>query len=138
MKMGICKATTLTLLLICAFLSMMPGCRPAQWPMNLPLGAPWERLLAVKKISVFQGNLVYAANASGEKIEAGDIDLNIKLNMSGGANSAEPFKKIKLTGDIKCKMFRINDVTLMNLVMSASGEKSPSVTRRSRRKVSLS
>lgn len=51
--------------------------RPAQWPMNLPLGAPWERLLAVKKISVFQGNLVYAANASGEKIEAGDIDLNI-------------------------------------------------------------
>jgi uncharacterized protein involved in outer membrane biogenesis len=97
--------------------------RSAEGLMNLPVGAPWESLLAVKKIFVFQGNLVYAANASGEKIEAGDIDLSIKLNMPGGTNSAEPFKMIKLTGDIRCKMLRIKNVALMNLVMSANGEK---------------
>lgn len=97
--------------------------RSAEGLINLPVGAPWERLLAVKKISVFQGNLVSAANASGEKIEAGDIDLSIILNVPGGTNSAEPFKKIKFTGDIRCKMLRIDNVTLMNLVMSASGEK---------------
>jgi AsmA protein len=77
----------------------------------------------VKRISVFQGNLVYADDASGEKIEAGDIDLSIKFTMPGGTNSTEPFKKITVTGDIKCKMLRINGVTLMNLVMRASGEK---------------
>ena len=85
--------------------------------------AALERLLVVKRISVFQGNLVYADDASGEKIEAGDIDLSIKWNMPGGTNSADPFKKLSLTGDIKCKMLKINDVTLMNIVMIARGEK---------------
>ena len=85
--------------------------------------AAWERLLAVKRISVFQGNLVYADDVSGEKIEAGDIDLAIIFNMPSGTNSADPFQKITLTGDIKCKNLRINDVTLMNLVMSARGER---------------
>jgi len=99
--------------------------RSAKELLNLeqPVRATLERLLAVKRISVFQGNLVYADDASGEKIEAGDIDLSIKFTMPGGTNSAEPFNMIKLTGDIKCKMLRINGVTLMNLVMRASGEK---------------
>ena len=88
-----------------------------------PVHATWERLLSVKRISVFQGNLVYVDDVSGQKIEAGDIDLSLILGMPGGTNSTEPFKKISLTGDFKCKMLRINDVTLMNLVMSARGEK---------------
>jgi len=88
-----------------------------------PVRATWGRLLAVKRISVFQGSLVYVDGASGEKIEAGDIDLRVKFTMPGGTNSTEPFKKLTLTGDIKCKMLRINDVTLMNLVMKARGEK---------------
>jgi uncharacterized protein involved in outer membrane biogenesis len=88
-----------------------------------PVRAPWQRLLAMKRISVFQGDLVYADHASGQKIEAGDIDLSIKLNPPSGTNSAEPFKKIALTGDIKCKILRINDLTLMNLVISATGDK---------------
>jgi uncharacterized protein involved in outer membrane biogenesis len=83
----------------------------------------WERLLALKRISVFQGNLVYADDASGEKIDAGDIDLDIKFNMPSGTNSADPFRKISLTGDIRCKILRINDVTVMGLVMNAKGEK---------------
>jgi uncharacterized protein involved in outer membrane biogenesis len=45
------------------------------------------------------------------------------LGCRGGTKSTEPFKKISLTGDFKCKTLRINDVTLMNLVMSARGEK---------------
>ncbi len=99
--------------------------RSAEGLSNLeqPLRALRERLFAVERISVFQGNLVYADDASGDKIEAGDIDLSLKFYVPGGTNSIEPFKKISLTGDIKCKMLRINDATLMNLVMSARGEK---------------
>jgi uncharacterized protein involved in outer membrane biogenesis len=91
------------------------------------LGKPertsWERLLAVKKISVSQGSLVYTDETSGKTIEAGDVDLSIKNSFSGGTNSAEPFKNISLTGDIRCKTLKIYDFTLMNLVVRAIAEK---------------
>ena len=88
-----------------------------------PVHPAWGRLLAMKRFSVFQGSLVYDDEVSGQKIIAGDIDLSLKFTMPGGMNSAEPFKKTSLTGDIKCKMLRINDVTLMNLAMHAISEK---------------
>ena len=88
-----------------------------------PVRTPWQRLLAVKGISISQGNLVYADDASGEKIDAGDIDLSIKNHNPGGTNSAEPLKEVSLTGDIKFKILKINDLTLMNLVMKATGKK---------------
>ena len=99
--------------------------RSADGLLNLepPVRASWEELFAVKRISVFQGSLVYADEVSGQKIEAGDIDMSLKLNKPGGKDGAEPFKKLTLTGDIKCKMLRINDVTLTNLVLRARGEK---------------
>jgi uncharacterized protein involved in outer membrane biogenesis len=84
---------------------------------------PGERLLAVKRISISQGKLVYADDASGEKIDAGDIDLSIKYHIPGGTNSAEPFKNMSLSGDIRCKILKINDLTLMDLVIHATGEK---------------
>jgi len=97
--------------------------RSAEGILNLeqPLHATWERLLAVKRISVFQGNLVYTDDGSGEKIEAGDIDLSAKFAMPSGTNRAEPLKKITLTGNINCKILRINDVALMDIVMRARG-----------------
>jgi len=83
----------------------------------------WEKLLAVKKISISQGSLVYTDETSGEKIEVGDLDLSIKNLFSGGTDSSEPFKNISFTGDIRCKILKIYNVTLMNLVMRAAGEK---------------
>ncbi|MFO7971673.1 MAG: AsmA family protein [Desulfobacterales bacterium] len=83
----------------------------------------WEKLLAVKKISISQGSLVYTDETSGEKIEVGDLDLSIRNLFSGGMDSSEPFKNISFTGDIRCKILKIYNVTLMNLVMRAVGEK---------------
>ena len=83
----------------------------------------WKKLLAVKKISISQGSLIYTNETSGEKIEVGDLDLSIRSLFSGGTDSSEPFKNISLTGDIRCKTLKIHDVTLMNLVMRAAGEK---------------
>jgi uncharacterized protein involved in outer membrane biogenesis len=83
----------------------------------------WEKLLAVKQISISQGRLVYTDERAGEKIEVGDLDLSIRIHFSGGTDSSEPFKNISFTGDTRCKTLKINNFTLTNLVMRAAGEK---------------
>jgi uncharacterized protein involved in outer membrane biogenesis len=83
----------------------------------------WEKLLVVEKISVSQGSLVYTDETSGEKIEVGDLDLSIRDLSPSGTESSEPFKNISFTGDAGCKTLKIYNLTLMNLVMRATGEK---------------
>jgi uncharacterized protein involved in outer membrane biogenesis len=83
----------------------------------------WEKLLAVKKISISEGSLVYTDETSGEKIEVGDLDLSIRNLFSSGMDSLGPFKNISFTGDSRCKILKIYNFTLMNLVIRAAGEK---------------
>jgi uncharacterized protein involved in outer membrane biogenesis len=83
----------------------------------------WEKLLAIKKISIAQGSLVYTDETSSEKIEVDDLDLSIRNLFFSGTDSLEAFKDISFTGDIRCKTLKIYNFTLMNLVMSATGEK---------------
>ena len=91
------------------------------------LGKPeppfWEKLLAVKNISISQGSLVYTDETSSEKIEIGGLDLSIRNPFSSGTDSSEPFKNISFTGDTRCKILKIYNFTLMSLVMRAKGEK---------------
>ena len=83
----------------------------------------WEKLPAVKKLSISQGSLVYTDETSGEKIEAGDLDLSIRNLFPSRTDSSEPFRNISFTGDIRCKTLKIYNITLTNLVMKATGEK---------------
>jgi uncharacterized protein involved in outer membrane biogenesis len=83
----------------------------------------WENLLSVKKISILQGSIVYTDETSGEKIKAGDWDLSIRNLLFSGTDSREPFKNISFTGDTRCKILKIYNFTLMNLVMRAACEK---------------
>jgi len=82
----------------------------------------WGKLLAVKNISISQGSLVYT-DETGKKIEVSDLDLSIKNLVSSGTESSEPFKYISFTGETKCKILKIYDFTLMNVVIRAEGEK---------------
>ena len=77
--------------------------------------------LAVKKISTSQGRFVYTDERSSEKIEVDDFDVTIRNLSYSGTGSAEPFKHISLTGDIRCKTLKINNFTLTNLVMRTAG-----------------
>ena len=83
----------------------------------------WENLLTVKKVSISQGSLNYTDETSGEKIEVDDLDLSLRNLSASGTESAEPFKNISLTGDTRCKILKIYNFTLMDLVMRASGQK---------------
>ena len=85
-----------------------------------PGSTSWEKLLGMKKISISQGSLVYTDETSGEKIEVDDLDLSLRNLSPSGTDSSEPFKNISFTGDIRCKILKIYNFTLMNLVMSAS------------------
>jgi hypothetical protein len=88
-----------------------------------PGRSSWEKLLAVKKISISQGSLVFTDETSSEKVEVGGLDLSIRNFFSSGTDSLEPFKNISFTGDTRCKILKINKFALMNLVMRATGEK---------------
>lgn len=88
-----------------------------------PERTSWEKLLAVKQISISQGSLVYTDQASSATIEVNDLDLNINNLFFNGTNRADPFKNISFTGNIRCKTLKIHDLTLMNLAMRAAGEK---------------
>jgi uncharacterized protein involved in outer membrane biogenesis len=78
---------------------------------------------AVKKISISQGNLVYTDETSGEKIEVNNFDLILKNLSYNETDSAEPAKSISFIGNTRCKILKIYNFTLMNLVMRAAGEK---------------
>jgi uncharacterized protein involved in outer membrane biogenesis len=88
-----------------------------------PARASWEKLLAMKKVSISRGSLVYTDETSGERIEVDDLDLSIRNLFSRGKDNSEPFKNISFTGDTRCKILKIYNFTLMNLVMSAKGAK---------------
>jgi uncharacterized protein involved in outer membrane biogenesis len=83
----------------------------------------WEKLFAMKKISISQGSLVYSDETSSEKIEVDGLDLSIRNLFFSGTDRLEPFKNITFTGDTRCKTLKIHNFTLMDLVMSATGEK---------------
>jgi len=83
----------------------------------------WGKLLVVEKISVSQGSLVYTDETSGEKIEVGDLDLSVRNLFPSSTESSEPFRNISFNGDAGCKILKIYNLTLTNLVMRASGEK---------------
>jgi len=82
-----------------------------------------EKLLAITKSSISQGNLVFTDEISAEKIEAQGFALTIKSFTYGGTDNADSFKNISFTGDIGCKTLKINNFTLTNLVMTTAGEK---------------
>jgi AsmA protein len=88
-----------------------------------PEQTSWEKLLAIKKVSISQGSLVYADETSSEKIEADDLDLSLRNLFFNGTDSLEPFKNISFTADTRCKTLKLHNFTLMNLVMSATGGK---------------
>jgi uncharacterized protein involved in outer membrane biogenesis len=88
-------------------------------PRPTPSGKP----LAVKKISISQGNLVYTDETSGEKIEVNNFDLMLRDFSYNKTANAEPAKSISFTGNTRCKTLKIYNFALMNLVMRAVGEK---------------
>ncbi len=78
---------------------------------------PSGRPLAVKKLSISQGRLVYTDKRSSERIEVDGFDVAIQNLSYNGTDGAEPIKNISFDGDIRCKTLTINKFNLRNVVM---------------------
>jgi uncharacterized protein involved in outer membrane biogenesis len=79
--------------------------------------------LAMEKIAISQGRIVYTDERSGRKIEADGFDATIRNLSYSGAAGAEPLRKISFDGDISCRTLLINNLTVTNLAMRTAGEK---------------
>ncbi len=79
--------------------------------------------LAVKKISISRGRLVYSDEQSSKRIEADDFDVTMRNLSYSGTEGTEPFKNASFAGNIRCKTLTINNFTLTNLVMRTAGGK---------------
>jgi hypothetical protein len=90
---------------------------------GIPGDSSLNMFLSLKEVSVSHGNLVFTDETSTGKIEANDFDLSINNFSSDSIASPVPLKNISFTGDARVWIFKIYDFTLMNLVMSAAGEK---------------
>jgi AsmA protein len=82
-----------------------------------------EKLFAITKSSISQGNLFFTDEKSGEKIEVQGFDVNIRNYSYDGMDNEEPFNNISFAADIRCKTLKINNFTLTNLVMTTAGER---------------
>ncbi|MBI5552038.1 MAG: AsmA family protein [Desulfobacterales bacterium] len=88
-----------------------------------PERSSWAKLFAVEKFSIARGKVVYVDERSKRKIEVDDFDLTLSNLISRGTRSVAPLKEISFTATAGCKMLKIDDLALKNLVMKAAAEK---------------
>jgi len=82
-----------------------------------------EKPFAVKKISISEGNLVYADEMSGKKIEVNNFNLILRNLSYKESDSAEPAKSFSFKGKARCKKLKIHNFTMNNLAINATVEK---------------
>lgn len=80
-----------------------------------------KRTFSVNGVSISQGKLIFTDETTLEKIEASGIDIKIK-NISAGTTNQAFFKNLSFEGDARVRMFKINNFTMMNIMMKAADE----------------
>ncbi len=88
-----------------------------------PERAPWAKLFVLEKFSIEQGSIVYVDERANRTIEVNDFDLTLSNFISWGTHSGAPLKAISFTATAGCKMLKIDDLSLTNLVIKASALK---------------
>jgi AsmA protein len=88
-----------------------------------PERTPTGRPLAVEKVSISQGQIIYTDEISGTRIGVNGIEATLQNFSYSRKENTEPFKNISFAGDIRCKTLLINNFTLTNLVMGTAGKK---------------
>ena len=76
----------------------------------------------VKRISISQGNLVYTDEKSGGTLESADLNVTIKNLSYSGADTRAPHKNISFAGDGSCKILKMKNFTMTNVVMKTTGD----------------
>jgi AsmA protein len=86
-------------------------------------GKPSGKRIALKKLAISEGSLLYTDLRSGGKTEWEDVDITVRDLSAGGTPGADPLKTLSLTGDIRCRSIKAGNFTLTDVAMKAAGGK---------------
>jgi AsmA protein len=78
--------------------------------------------LALPKISLSEGTLLFANKQSGQGLEALDCSLKIDQLRRSGGKSSDLVKGLSLTANLACSEIRRNGFTVSDLKMSVAGK----------------
>jgi len=78
--------------------------------------------LALEKVSLSDGSLLYADQQSGEGFEAGDCSLDVRRLRVSGGRSSDLMKNLSFTAELACGEIRKNGFTVSDLKVSADGK----------------
>src|SRR5450759_1164534 len=78
--------------------------------------------LDLAKVSLSDGNILYADKKSGEGFEAGDCSLDVRRLLLSGGKSTDLIKNLSFTAELACGEIRTKDFTVSDLKFSADGK----------------
>ena len=78
--------------------------------------------LDLAKVSLSNGNILYADKKSGEGFEAGDCSLDVRRLLLSGGKSTDLIKNLSFTAELGCREIRTKDFTVSDLKFSADGK----------------
>jgi uncharacterized protein involved in outer membrane biogenesis len=78
--------------------------------------------LDLAKVSLSDGNILYADKKSGEGFEAGDCSLDVRRLLLSGGKSTGLIKNLSFTAELDCGEIRTKDFTVSDLKFSADGK----------------
>jgi uncharacterized protein involved in outer membrane biogenesis len=78
--------------------------------------------LDLAKVSLSDGNILYADKKSGEGFEAGDCSLDVRRLLLSGGKSTDLIKNLSFTAELDCGEIRTKDFTVSDLKFSADGK----------------
>jgi len=86
-------------------------------------GKPSGKRMALKKIAISEGSLLYTNLRSGGKSEWEGVDITVKDLSAGGTPEGDPLKTLSLTGDIRCKAIKAGYFMLTDVAIKVTGAK---------------
>jgi len=88
-----------------------------------PGRTPSGRPIAVEKISVSKGSIVYTDEETGDRIAVKNVDATMRNLSYSWTEGGKLLQSISFAGDISCKALSINTITLTNLAMKTAAGK---------------
>jgi AsmA protein len=84
-------------------------------------GKPSGKRVALKKLAISEGNLLFTDLRSGGKTECEGVDITVRDLSAGGTPGGDPLKTLSLTGDFRCRAIHVGNFALADLAMKAAG-----------------
>ena len=84
-------------------------------------GKPSGKRVALKKLVISGGSLLYADLRSGGKAAWEGVDITVRDLSAGGTPGGDPLRTLSLLGDFRCRAIKVGNLTLADVAIKAAG-----------------